>query len=206
MQEVSQQAPLGRTGSIRKQQFSIDTDQILRDDIDHQETKATTEQYSHNPYLDEIEDIRAHRLPNTKDMEVCETRKVIILGDTGKFFSIVLLASLKLVLLPIIPSSLFPLATLSTVLTAFLFASALPRSGQIVHSEQTDAGPVRHGAQLHDWRGVRLPLRQSGRHTAQAANMGHGRPGVLPIRNQNLLQSRTRRVSLLLHYKQRNLQ
>ena len=49
--------------------------------------------------MDEIEDIRAHRLPNAKDMEVCETRKVIILGDTGKlmfFLSIVLQAlSLK---------------------------------------------------------------------------------------------------------------
>ena len=45
--------------------------------------------------MDEIEDIRAHRLPTAKDMEVCETRKVIILGDTGKlmfFLSIVLQA------------------------------------------------------------------------------------------------------------------
>ena len=86
MTEISaQQQPLGRTGSIRKKQFSIDTDQILRDEEAHHETKATNESYRHNN-LDEIEDLRAHRLPNAaKDMEVCETRKVIILGDTGKF-------------------------------------------------------------------------------------------------------------------------
>ena len=74
-----------------------------------------------------------------------------------------------------------------------------PRSRQIVHFEQADAGPVRHGAQLHNWRRVRLSVRQSGGHTPQAPDLGHGRLGVLPLRHQNILQSSARRVSLLLN-------
>ena len=69
--------------------------------------------------MDEIEDIRAQRLPNAKDMEVCETRKVIILGDTGKL----------LFLLPIVLQALsFKMMihrNWSNVLTACFFARDL---------------------------------------------------------------------------------
>ena len=46
--------------------------------------KKNSQFNDNNPNTDEIEDFRAVRMANTNNSEASETRKLIILGDTGK--------------------------------------------------------------------------------------------------------------------------
>lgn len=57
-----------RTGSIR-QGFSIDTDQIIRED--HQHQQENPDPLSTRQNLDEIEGLQAVRLPNDKNSAAC---------------------------------------------------------------------------------------------------------------------------------------
>ena len=75
-----------RTGSIRKKNFQIDTDQILVDEMARTPPIEAPTLRDHNN-THEIEDLRCERMPERSDKQNYHQAllKVIILGDTGKF-------------------------------------------------------------------------------------------------------------------------
>ena len=158
--------------------------------------------------MSEIEDLRVERLPEQADKMNHHKKlfKVIILGDTGKS-SPPSISSMANESLSIVLSQLemtidwlrFP------ALINKLSVRVITRCGQVLHSQQTHERQVWYRAPRDSGRRLRLLLSQGGRHATEAINLGYGRPRVFQIHHQNLLQSRTRRFSVLLNQQKGDL-